>query len=124
MLVSLDRANGRRRNHRATRGLSQRSVSRTGLSGAPTRPRAQRSASLEKEGDRAPDKALSMSGGAPDCPVRHPTEGKNDIPNGTPTAPSCLGTMKGTPRRMEHKNQAFTKHLKTPRLRKYAFGSS
>jgi hypothetical protein len=42
-----------------------------------------------------------MSGGAPDCPVRHLTEGKNGLPNGTPTAPSCLGAIKGTPRRME-----------------------
>jgi hypothetical protein len=49
---------------------------------------------------------LFMSGGAPDCPVRHPTEGKNCLPNGSPTAPSCLGAIKGTPRRMEHN----TKH--------------
>jgi hypothetical protein len=49
---------------------------------------------------------LFMSGGAPDCPVRHPTEGKNCLPNGIPTAPSCLGAIKGTPRRMEH----YTKH--------------
>jgi hypothetical protein len=49
---------------------------------------------------------LFMSGGAPDCPVRHPTEGKNCLPNGVPTAPSCLGAIKGTPRRMEH----YTKH--------------
>jgi hypothetical protein len=47
-----------------------------------------------------------MSGGAPDCPVRHPTEGKNCLPNGIPMAPSCLGAIKGTPRRMEHN----TKH--------------
>jgi hypothetical protein len=49
---------------------------------------------------------LFMSGGAPNRPVRHPTEGKNCLPNGTPTAPSCLGAIKGTPRRMEH----YTKH--------------
>jgi hypothetical protein len=42
-----------------------------------------------------------MSGGAPDCPVRHPTEGKNCLPGMPPTAPSCLGAIKGTPRRME-----------------------
>jgi hypothetical protein len=35
-----------------------------------------------------------LSSGAPDCPVRHPTEGKN-------CHPSCLGAIKGTPRRME-----------------------
>jgi hypothetical protein len=49
---------------------------------------------------------LFMSGGAPDYPVRHPTEGKNCLPIGTSTAPSCLGAIKGTPRRMEH----HTKH--------------
>jgi hypothetical protein len=42
-----------------------------------------------------------MSGGAPDCPVRQSAEGKNCLPNGYPTAPSCLGAIKGTPRRME-----------------------
>jgi hypothetical protein len=42
-----------------------------------------------------------LSGGAPDCPVRHPTEGKNCLPCGPPTAPSCLGAIKETPRRME-----------------------
>jgi hypothetical protein len=42
-----------------------------------------------------------LSGGTPDCPVRHPTEGKNYLPCWLPTAPSCLGAIKGTPRRME-----------------------
>jgi hypothetical protein len=35
------------------------------------------------------------------CPVRHPTEGKIWLPRMLPTAPSCLGAIKGTPRRME-----------------------
>jgi hypothetical protein len=38
---------------------------------------------------------------APDSPVHPRTEGKNCLPNGAPTAPSCLGARKGTPRRME-----------------------
>jgi hypothetical protein len=42
-----------------------------------------------------------LSGGASDCPVRHPTEGKNCLPGMPPTAPSYLGAIKGTPRRME-----------------------
>jgi hypothetical protein len=42
-----------------------------------------------------------MSGGAPNCPVRHPTEGKNCLPRMPPMAPSFLGAIKGTPRRME-----------------------
>jgi hypothetical protein len=42
-----------------------------------------------------------LSDGAPDCPVRHPTEGKNCLPRLPPMASSCLGAIKGTPRRME-----------------------
>jgi hypothetical protein len=49
----------------------------------------------------APDSEQGMSGGAPDYPVRHPTEGKNCLPRMPPTAPSFLGAIKGTPRRME-----------------------
>jgi hypothetical protein len=67
------------------------------VSGVPSGPQAQRSPSPGKERIHA----LFMSGGAPDCPVHHPTEGKNCLPNGAPTTPSCLGAIKGTPRRME-----------------------
>jgi hypothetical protein len=42
-----------------------------------------------------------LSGGAPHCPVRHPIEGNSGLPRMPPTAPSCLGIIKGTPRRME-----------------------
>jgi hypothetical protein len=49
----------------------------------------------------APDMLQWLSGSAPDCPVRHPTEGTNCLPCWVPTAPSCLGAIKGTPRRME-----------------------
>jgi hypothetical protein len=64
------------------------------VSGAPTAANLQRSDAPEKEGDRAPDSYR-------DCPVRHPTEGKNCLPKLPPTAPSCLGAIKGTPRHME-----------------------
>jgi hypothetical protein len=47
-----------------------------------------------------------MSGGAPDYPVHHLTEGKYCLPRMPPTAPSCLGAINGTPRRMEE----LTKH--------------
>jgi hypothetical protein len=47
-----------------------------------------------------------VSGGAPDCPVRQSTEGKNCLPGMLSMAPSCLGAIKGTPRRMEE----YTKH--------------
>jgi hypothetical protein len=36
-----------------------------------------------------------LSGGTPDCPVRHPTEGKFSLPRMPPTAPNCLGAIKG-----------------------------
>jgi hypothetical protein len=44
--------------------------------------------------------------GAPDCPVRQATEGKICLPGMHSTAPSFLGAIKGTPRRMEE----YTKH--------------
>jgi hypothetical protein len=83
-------------------GLS--GVHRT-VSGAPRGPRAQRSTLPEKEGDQAPDKLLFMFGGAPDCPVRHPIEGKDSFPNGIPMAPRPLGTIKGTPRHLKQKRK-------------------
>ena len=54
----------------------------------------------------APDSEQGMSGGALDCPVHHPTEGKYCLPRMPPRTPSCLGAIKGTPRRMEE----HTKH--------------
>jgi hypothetical protein len=62
----------------------------------------QRSASPFKEINRAPDSVRC----APDCPVRPTTEGKDSLPDVFSTAPSCLGAIKGTPRRMEEN----TKH--------------
>jgi hypothetical protein len=74
----------------------------TGLSGEPTvgrangRPRDPRETRGRANGRE----------GAPDCPVRQATEGKNCLPGMHSTAPSCLGAIKGTPRRMEE----HTKH--------------
>jgi hypothetical protein len=112
---TVSRANGRPRDLRETRGRAngrkrapdcpvctgQSGVHRT-VSGAPTAPRLQRSASPNKERD--PHR--TVSGGAPDCPVRQATEGKNCLPGMHSTAPSCLGAIKWTPRRMEE----YTKH--------------
>jgi hypothetical protein len=61
------------------------------------------------EGDRAPDCLQDLSSGAPDCPVRHSIEGQDGLPSWSPTAPSCLGAIKGTPRRMEE----YTKHSRS-----------
>ena len=69
----------------------------TGLSGAPTAPKCQRSASPNKERDLH----RTVSGGASDCPMRQATEGKNCLPGMLSTAPSYLGAIKGTPRHME-----------------------
>jgi hypothetical protein len=65
------------------------------VSGAPTGPEEQQSAAPDIEGDRAPD----MNSG---CQVHHSIEGKDGLPNRSPTAPSCLGAIKGTLGRMEH----------------------
>jgi hypothetical protein len=79
----------------------QRSEGGTGLSGAPTTPSLQWSAAPKQE--RNPHR--TVSGGAPDCPMRQSTEGKNCLPGMLSTAPSCLGAIKGTPRRMEEYTQ-------------------
>jgi hypothetical protein len=55
-----------------------------------------------------------LSGGAPDCTVRHPTEGNFGLPRMPLTAPSCLGAIKGTPRRMEEKPKHTLSILSLP----------
>jgi hypothetical protein len=67
------------------------------VSSAPTARNPQWSASPNKE--RYPHR--TVSGSAPDCPVRQATEGKNCLLKMLSTAPSCLGAIKGAPRRME-----------------------
>jgi hypothetical protein len=64
------------------------------VSGVPTAPELQWSSAPEKVGDR--HRTVYS-----ECPVRHLTEGKDGLPCLPPTAPSCLGAIKGTPRRME-----------------------
>jgi hypothetical protein len=109
---TVGRANGRPRDRRATRGQAN------GRKGTPDCPvctghvrcancaqiciRKQRSDELFMETNRAPDSVRC----APDCPVRPTTEGKDGFPDLFPTAPSCLGAIKGTPWRMEE----YTKH--------------
>jgi hypothetical protein len=73
------------------------------VSGAPISPEEQRSDMPYLEGDHAPD-----------CPVRHSTEGKIGLSSWYPTAPSCLGAIKGTPRRMEDKIKHSLSILKHP----------
>jgi hypothetical protein len=71
------------------------------LSSAPTARNLLRSASPNKERDLH----RTVSGGAPDCSMRQVTEGKNCLLEMLSTAPSCLGAIKGTPRRMEEYTQ-------------------
>jgi hypothetical protein len=54
-------------------------------------------------GSKAPTAGFAKEGkkSAPDCLVRQATEGKNCLLEMLSTAPSCLGAIKGTPRRME-----------------------
>ena len=92
-------ANGRPRNPRVTRGRAN------GLMGAPDCPVRQR-LQIFNSRLRQFRKAICTGTLNRDCPVRHSTEGKNCLPGLLSTAPSCLGAIKGTPRRMKE----YTKH--------------
>jgi hypothetical protein len=48
------------------------------------------------------------------CPVRRSTEGKDGLPSLSPTAPSCLGAIKGTPRRIEESPKHSLSLLRLP----------
>jgi hypothetical protein len=54
-------------------------------------------------GSESPTVGFAKEGkkSAPDCPVRQATEGRNCLPGMLSMAPSRLGAIKGTPRRME-----------------------
>jgi hypothetical protein len=66
------------------------------------------------EGNHAPDHLQDLSGAAPDYPVRHSAEGKESLPCWSSTAPSCLGAIKGTPRRMEESPKHSLSILRHP----------
>jgi hypothetical protein len=86
----------------------------TGLSGAPVSLEEQQLALPDLEGNRALDHLQDLSGGGPGSPVRHSTEGKDSFPCWSSTAPSCLGAIKGTTRRMEESSQYSLSILKHP----------
>jgi hypothetical protein len=92
-------------------GLS--GVHRT-VSGAPISPQEQQSDMPNQEGDRTPNRLHDLSGGAPNCPVRHSTEGKFSLPSWSSTAPSCFGAIKGTPRRMKQSPKHSLSILRHP----------
>jgi hypothetical protein len=104
---TVDCANGRPRYPRATRGRANGRQGHRTVRCAPDSvwcANCLKSATVgcARNGRRLCTEQLQgLSGGAPDCPVRHPTEGKICFPKLPPTAPSCLGAIKGSPRRME-----------------------
>jgi hypothetical protein len=69
------------------RGTGLSGVHRT-VSGAPTDARVATVGCARLGRRSAPDMLQYPFGGAPDCPVRHPTEGKICLPRLPPTAPS------------------------------------
>jgi hypothetical protein len=89
------RANGRPRDPRETRGRAN------GRKRAPNYLVRQR---LPGANGRLRQRRKEICTGQ--CPVRQATEGKNCLLEMLSTAPSCLGAIKGTPRRMEE----HTKH--------------
>jgi hypothetical protein len=117
---TVDCAKGRPRNPRATRGRANGRQGHQTVRCAPDSVRCancHESATVgcSRKGRRSRTGQLQgLSGGAPDCPVRHPTEGKICLPRMPPTAPSCLGAIKGTPRRMEESPKHTSSILSLP----------
>jgi hypothetical protein len=99
---TVGRANGRPRNPRVTRGRVN------GLKGAPDCPvctgQCPVRQRLQIANGRLRQNRKEIRTGQ--CPVCQATEGKICLPGMLSTAPSCLGAIKGTPRRMEEN----TKH--------------
>jgi hypothetical protein len=97
-------SNGRPRVQRATRGLCQRSLGCTALSGAPPDCPVCHGGGSYSGRLRQTRKGImhcSLSGGSPNSPVHSRTEGNQGLLNGAPMAPRFLGDIKGTRWRME-----------------------
>jgi hypothetical protein len=99
---TVSQANGRPRNPRATRGMCQWSE------GAPDYPvctgQCPVRQRLQDYNGRLRQIRKAIRTGQ--CSVRQAIEGKNCLPRMLSTAPSCLGAIKGTPKRMKE----YTKH--------------
>jgi hypothetical protein len=99
---TVGRANGRLRDLRETRGQAN------GREGAPDCPvcigQCPVCQRLPGANGRLCHRRKEICTGQ--CPVRQAIEGKICLPGMLSTAPSCLGAIKGTPRRMEE----YTKH--------------
>jgi hypothetical protein len=107
-------ANGRSRNLRVTRGRANGGLGTPDSVWCANGPRGP-TVGCARFGRRSRTRQLQgLSGGAPDCPVHHPPEGKFGRPSWPPTAPSCLGAIKGTPRRMEESPKHSLSILRLP----------
>jgi hypothetical protein len=99
---TVGRANGRPRNPRVTRGRAN------GLMGAPDCPVCTGQCPVRQRlqivNSRLRQNRKEICTGQ--CPVHQSAEGKNCLPALLSTAPSYLGAIKGTPRRMKE----YTKH--------------
>jgi hypothetical protein len=89
-------ANGRPRNPRVTRGRANGLMGHWTVQCAPDSVRCANGSKYSTVGCARIGKKST-----PDCPVHQSTEGKNCLPGLLSTAPSCLGAIKGTPRRMK-----------------------
>jgi hypothetical protein len=105
-------ANGRPRNPRVTRGRAN------GQMGAPDCPVCTGQCPVRQRLEACNGRLhqfwkeighRTVSGGAPDCPVRHKTEGKDCLLGLLSTAPRPLVPIKGTPRRLKQETSAANK---------------
>jgi hypothetical protein len=102
---TVGRANGRLRDLRETRGRAN------GQEGAPDCPVCTGQCPVRQllpgaNGWFRQRRKEIRTGQCPVCTGCQATKGKNCLPGMLSTAPSCLGAIKGTPRRMEE----YTKH--------------
>jgi hypothetical protein len=99
---TVGRANGRLRDRRETRGRAN------GREGAPDCPVCTGQCPVRQRlpGANGRQRHRRKEIRTGQCPVRQATEGKICLPGMLSTAPSCLGAIKGTPRRMKE----HTKH--------------
>jgi hypothetical protein len=104
--------NGRPRNPRVTRGQAN------GQMGAPDCPVCTGQCPVRQRLQDCNGRLLhfwkeighrTVSGGAPDCPVHHPTDGKFGLPGLLSMAPRPLVPIKGTSRRLNHRRSVANK---------------
>jgi hypothetical protein len=101
-------SNGRPRNLRATRGRVN------GRQGAPDCPVCTRQCPVRQRARRCNGRLCLIWKAIAHRTATGTTEGKISLPRLSPTAPSCLGAIKGTSRRMEESPKHSLSILKHP----------